>query len=113
MRKSIKAALLSALVFPGCGHLLLRRYRSALALLAISLGALAILLNDAIKQANAIATKILANEIPLDAQAISDSVEAASRASNSSAATIAMWILSACWLIGIIDAYRIGRNEVQ
>jgi hypothetical protein len=113
MKKSIKAALFSALAFPGCGHFILRHYRSGVALLAISLGALAIVMSDAIKQANIIANKILASEIPLDAQTITDSVEAANHAASSPAATIAMWVLSACWLVGIVDAYRIGRNAPQ
>lgn len=111
MKKSVKAALLSALVFPGCGHFVLRRYKTACALLLVTLVTLGVLIDDAMTQAKIITDKILANEIPLDPQAISDSVMAATAGGDSLLVSAATWALTIAWLIGIIDAYRVGRDQ--
>ena len=111
MKKSVKAALLSALVFPGCGHFILRRYKTACVLLLVTLATLAILIDDAISKAKMLTDKILATDIPLDPQAISDSVTALTSGGDSLAVSIATWALLICWLIGIVDAYRIGRDQ--
>jgi hypothetical protein len=110
MNTSIKAALLSALVFPGCGQLWLRRYRSGGALLAVTLLALVFVVRYAVQQATLIADKIIAGEIPLDAQVIAQRVSAIVDNPDSSAVNAAAWVIVACWLIGIVDAYRAGRS---
>lgn len=112
MQKPIKAALFSALIFPGCGHFLLRCYRTGLVLLAITLAALGFILNYAITQAQIIADQILANELPLDPVLIAERVSAATSAGNSPANHIAMNVLIVCWIIGIVDSYRLGRRDL-
>ena len=111
MQKSIKAALYSALIFPGCGHFLLRCYRTGLALLAITLVALGVILNYAMTQAHIIADQILANELPLDPVLIAERVSAATHGGDSPANHLAMSVLIVCWIIGIIDSYRVGRRD--
>lgn len=113
MQKSIKAALFSALIFPGCGHFLLRCYRTGFALLAITLAALGLMLNYALTQARIIADQILANELPIDPVLIAERVSAATRGANSPENRIAMTVLIVCWIIGIVDSYRIGRRAPQ
>ncbi|MDB6062726.1 MAG: hypothetical protein JWM78_2829 [Verrucomicrobiaceae bacterium] len=110
MKKSTQAVLLSVLAFPGCGHLVLRHFRAAVALLVISLAALAIIINAAMQQATVVANKILANEIPLDPDAITQAIAEATRSGDSISVTVATWVLFIVWVIGVADAYRIGKK---
>lgn len=99
MKKSTKAALLSALVFPGTGHLYLKKYLPGLILAGISLVALYLLMADTLDQAYRIANQIAqGNNVDLL------TVEA------DSSAGLAGWVLLICWVLGIIDAHRLGRR---
>jgi hypothetical protein len=113
VQKSIQAALFSALIFPGCGHFWLRRYRTGVVLLAITVTALGFLLNYAMTQAQLIADQILAGDLPLDPVLIAERVSAATRGAYSPANRYALAALLVCWIIGIVDSYRLGRNDSQ
>jgi hypothetical protein len=111
MKKSTKAALWSGLLFPGAGHFFLKRYRRGFLLLSITLAALVIIIRDALDQALAIADKIQSGAIPLDAQIISQSIEEAANTAASLPVNVAWLITIVCWVIALIDAFRIGRQE--
>jgi hypothetical protein len=108
MTKPIKAALLSGLVFPGIGHLVLKQYVRGSLLLLVALVAMWALLNVAFQQAQTIVDRIVSGEIPLDTGAISAVVANSSSDSDSTISSISMFVFLACWLIGIIDSYRVG-----
>src|SRR5689334_13423788 len=108
MKNSGKAALLSALVLPGTGHLYLKHYRRAVVLMLIAVSALSIIVVRAVRQARMIADKILSGEIAPDPAAIAAQIDAAGSATDSTQVGIAYWALIVCWLIGIADAYRLG-----
>jgi hypothetical protein len=108
VRYSTKAALLSGLVFPGVGHLYLRRYLRG-ALLAAAAAALSyFIISVAVDSAFDIAGKIQSGDVPLNAESISALASKASQATENSTdiATTALFVL---WLIGIVDSYREGR----
>lgn len=109
MKLSNKAALLSGIVCPGAGHLLLKYYWRGMSLLTISLLALGVIMTKALQQATVLADKIANGEIPLDADVISAKVAEASSGDGSALSNIAWWIFFACWVIGILDAYRLGK----
>jgi len=108
MSKSIKAALLSGLVFPGIGHLVLKHYVRGSLLLLVALAAMTALLNVAFRQAQTIVDRIVSGEIPLDTGAISAVVTNSSDDLGSTISSISVYVFLACWLIGIIDSYRVG-----
>ena len=110
MKKSTKAALLSGLIFPGIGHVALRKYLRGLILIATSLAALSILMARAYQHAQLIANRILSGEISMDTEAISQAVAASADASDSLVGNILVGVLAVCWLAGIIDSYRIGAS---
>ena len=110
MKPSAKALLLSALVFPGAGHVYLKRYATGVVLIAIAAIATYSLLADAVHVAFAISDKITSGDVPLDANAISTMVERQSQQVVTSS-TIATYALGLSWLIGIIDSYRIGLMQ--
>jgi len=111
MKKSTKAVLLSALVFPGSGHIYLKKYITATVLLSAALGSLYYLITKAVERAMQIAEKIKNGEVQLDVVVITELVEKPLSASETQAQFIATSILIICWLAGIIDTYRIGRKQ--
>jgi hypothetical protein len=108
VRYSIKAALLSGLVFPGVGHLYLRRYLRGVLLVAGAAALSYFIVSVAVDSAFDIAGKIQNGDVPMNAESISGLVSQASRASESST-DIATWALFALWVVGIVDSYREGR----
>ena len=111
MKRSIKAALLSALVFPGAGHLMLKKYPAAAALAtATGAGAYA-LIAQAVDIALAISNKIQSGEIGLDPIQITTAINQHTSVAQSQTANIATWVIIIAWVIGIVDAYRLGHRE--
>ena len=111
MKPSIKAALLSALVFPGAGHLLLKKYPVAAALAtAAGMGAY-VLMTQAFDIALTISAKIQNGEIPLDPIQIITAINQHISMAQSQTASIATWVIIIAWVIGIVDAYRLGDRE--
>jgi|SRR5215471_1372875 len=108
MSYSIKAALLSGLVFPGVGHLYLKRWLRGCLLAAGAAVVTYFLVSVAVNSAMDIAAKIEGGGVPLDAAAISALVSKASQ-KNERSTDIATVILLALWAIGIVDSYREGR----
>lgn len=106
MKTSTKALLLSALVFPGAGHFVLKLPGRALALLAVAALSGAHYLRLAVQQALAIADGIERGAIALDAAAI----EQAIRQTHAQSMTVAGYVFVACWLVGIVDAARVGQR---
>lgn len=110
MKRSTTAVLWSALVLPGAGHLYLKRFRRGIALMAISLACLWIIGDSVMQQASVVLDRLGSEGGALDAGQISDLVTQASSSSGSTAATVATFVLAGCWLIGMIDAYRLGKG---
>ena len=108
VKYSTKAALLSGLVFPGLGHLYLRRYWRGVLLAAGAAAVCYFLVSIAVSSAVDIAGKIEGGDVPLNAEAISAMVSKASQR-NERSTDIATVVLLALWAIGIVDSYREGR----
>jgi hypothetical protein len=110
VKSSIKAALISALVYPGAGHLYLKKYFAAAIIIVIASVALFIILSNAIAAAQFVSDKIVSGEIPADVAAISEAVtqQLATDSQSIANATIAIGL---AWLFGIIDSFRIGMKK--
>ena len=111
MKQSYKAALFSALVYPGSGHLVLKQYPMGLFLAGTATACLGALVYRAFAIAGAISDKILMGEIPLDIASINDEISMQMAAGSSTMITIATWLLVFCWLAGTADAFRLGRRQ--
>lgn len=110
MSRSTNAVLLSALVLPGAGHLYLKHFRRGIALIAISLVCLWIFVNRVMRQASTVLEKLESEGAVLDAGQLSDLVTQTSNSSGSAAVTVATLVLVGCWVLGIADAYRLGKT---
>jgi hypothetical protein len=113
MNTSTKAALLSALVFPGAGHLLLKKYVMAALLAAVTMVGAYLLISQAVFIALVIADKINRGEIALDPERIAAAIELYTTAAQSQTADMAVYAVAAAWLVGVIDSFRQGRNARQ
>jgi len=113
MKKSIKAALYSGLLFPGTGHFSLKRYLRGLIFFVPATTALLIIANNSIQKALAIVDKIEQGAIPLDVQTISNLVSAAPTGAELYMLSAAQWIIAGCWIISIVDSYRLGKIADQ
>lgn len=110
MSRPTIAALLSALVMPGAGHLYLRHPWRGVALIAISLACLWLILDSAMQQAAAVVDRLEAEGGALDPARISELVAQTSNGAGSTLVTLATLVLAGCWLFGIVDAWRLGKR---
>jgi len=111
MNKSTKAALLSGLIFPGIGHFVLKQHLRGLILLVTATGATAVVVSTVVKQAVSIIDRVKSGEIVVDAMTVTDMVAQSSDATSTGAGSTAMIVLLICWLFGIVDSYRLGREQ--
>jgi hypothetical protein len=111
MSQALKVALISAFVFPGSGHLLLKQYVRGTLLAGVSIACTWVLLSIAMEKAQQISLRIQSGEIPLDANRIMAEISQLVAGSNTLQADVATYVLITCWVVGTIDAYRAGRLQ--
>ena len=112
MKRSTKAALLSALVFPGAGHFYLKRHIVGIVLTGAALASISLIVSEAIDRAMRIAGEIQLGEGAVDVAAITELLS--NQASDAGPLMdIATAVLIGAWFIGIVDAYRLGRAECK
>ena len=106
LSRRTQALLLSALVFPGSGHFLLKRKARGCLFLVPALLALVIVLRQIMARLDQIMAQVNSGALPLDVQLIVDRVDALS-ASDGPAMTVAVGVLAACWLGSLLDTMLI------
>jgi hypothetical protein len=111
MKNSMKGALLSGLVFPGLGQIALKHYWRGFTLVLAVMAGLYIMIVTAVQQAYAILDTIEAEGGMPDSDTISQAAAQAVAASDSPMITVVSVLIIVCWIVGIIDAYRIGKQK--
>ena len=111
MKSSVKGALLSGLVFPGLGQIALKRYKRGVLIIAATLASLFGLVAKGVQLALAILEKIQSEGGAIDMTAISEAANQASTPSGSLIFNLVFLLVILCWVIGIVDAYLIGRKK--
>jgi hypothetical protein len=89
MKKSIKVALLSGLVFPG----------------------LSVIVVVATRRALSVVDSMTSGEIPVDAGAITELASSSMSGADNSLVNYSLVVLGVCWIVGIIDSYRLGSSQ--
>lgn len=112
MKKPMKAALLSAFLYPGAGHFFLKKYTLAGIFSCTFSVPLYFIISEIMVKAEQIVEQITKGEIPLDIAAISASLSNSITGANAQELNIKMYALAIIWIIGIIDAYRLGRTNI-
>lgn len=110
MSKSVTAALWSGLVFPGAGHLFLKSYGRGIGLIVVSAISLSIIVSHAAEQALAVVAKIQADGGNIDPSRILEMASQGSASADTQSFNIAMIVFMVCWIVGVVDAYRLGKR---
>jgi len=111
MSNSLKAALLSGLVFPGIGQVVLKRYRRGVVLMLIVLACLFIIVAKAVQQAFSILKQIELAGGTINVDAILNVATQSSTNSDSLLFNSILLLIIVCWILGVVDAYRIGKKR--
>lgn len=110
MKKTTLVTLFSLLVFPGAGHLILKRYLLATGFIVSSLYILFGFVQTVHDKMQSVADKVVKGEIPLEIVAINEAVLDQEIFSDPSL-SFSGYFLLIIWLIAAFDAYRIAKNE--
>ena len=109
MTHSLRAVLLSGLIFPGLGQWLLgHRMRAVVFMLTVSI-CLIVIVHSATQQAYAVLDQLQAAGGALDLTTISDAATQATRNIDNSVVHLTLIALMLVWVVGMVDAYRMGR----
>jgi hypothetical protein len=111
MNNSLKGALLSGLVFPGLGQVVLKHYKRGAVIMLAVLVSLSVVVVKAVQHALAILEKIQSEGGVIDMSTISKAATQGSTSSGSLIFKIALLLIIHCWIIGAVDAYRIGKKK--
>ena len=111
MKNSIKGAFLSGVVFPGLGQVILRHYKRGAVIMFTVLVSLSVVIVIAVQNALAILEKIGSEGGTISMSTISNAATQASTASESLIFKLLLLLITFCWIIGTVDAYRIGKKK--
>ena len=111
MKKTSKAVLLTAFVFPGLGHYLFRRYLSAVILVGVSLVLLFFLISTAIERALVISDKILNGEVQPGLIEITQLASESSAGDDVSLVGYVSTALLVVWIVALLDIFRLSRSS--
>lgn len=112
MNRSTTAVVLSALVLPGAGQLYLKHVWRGMVFIGVSLACLWLIVVRTMQQASAVLAQMESQGGALDAAQLAGWMGQTQGGSGSMAATMAVWVLFVCWVVGIIDTHRLGKREL-
>lgn len=101
---------MSGLVFPGYGQFVLKHYIRGIALMLLGSACLVVIGMKVLQQTFIVLEKIEYGGGAIDMSEILNAVNLVDTTSGDSVYRFASLLLLFCWIIGIIDAYRIGRK---
>jgi len=110
MGQTIKAVLLSALVFPGAGHLAVKKPVRGLVLLGISLFCAYLILSTVFSISKELGGKIESGAIPYDPEQLTQLVTEKVSIGDYQYVSYAVIVFMMCWIFGVIDSFRWGRK---
>lgn len=112
MKKTTKVTLLSAFVFPGAGHLYLKKYPPAIGFIAAFSYLLSIIISVLMEKTEKISVLIMEGKIPLEVDAITQALteQGANVAQQSNFTSYALLFI---WLFATLDAYRIAKQNTE
>lgn len=111
MNNSLKGAFLSGLVFPGLGQIVLKHYKRGAVIMLTVLLSLSVIVIKAVQKAFTILEKIESKGGTIDINTISNAATQVSTTSDSLIFSFALLLIIFCWIIGVVDAFRIGKKK--
>ena len=101
---------MSGLIFPGVGHLYLKRYAHGIMLFAGAASAIYYLVTVVVTTALEVVKKIQSSGTQADMSVITDLVSQQSSGAEQ-ATNVAMIAFVVFWVMGVADSYRQGRAD--
>lgn len=111
MNNSLKGAFWSGLIFPGLGQVVLKHYKRGAVIMLAVLAGLTVIVVQAVQKAFIILEKIEPAGGAIDMNTIFDAASQASTHSDSLIFSFAVLWVTFCWIIGVVDAYKIGKKK--
>lgn len=111
MKSSLKGALLSGLVFPGLGQVVLGAKTRGWALIVAAILCLGVIVASATHKALRILDTLAQEGRPLDIESITEAAERASTTTGTVVFNLVFLVLIGCWLFSIVDAWRSGAVQ--
>ena len=111
MTNAIKGVLLSALVFPGLGQIVLKRYQRGVVLMLATVAGLVVIVAKATWEARRILETIESGGGVIDQDAMSRAIAQATSSSGNLAFNLLLVAIALCWIYAAVDAYRIGKQQ--
>lgn len=109
MKAKTKAALISALLFPGLGHFVLKRAMRGCLFIVPTLLAIGVLLRTTLALADQLVAEIQSGALPFDIPLIMERISAAGN--DDPTTNAASLVILVCWLGSIIDAWWLERRN--
>ena len=110
MKNAIKGVLLSGLVLPGLGQVVLKIYKRGIALMLLVLIAFISIVVNASRQAFVVLEKVAAEGGAVDMESISHAASQATTTGDHLLLNVALLLILVCWLVSVVDAYTTGRK---
>ena len=111
MNNSLKGAFLSGLIFPGLGQIVLKHYKRGAVIMLTVLVSLSVVVVRAVQHALAILERIESEGGAINMSTVSNAATQASTTSGSLTFNLVLMLIILCWIIGVVDAYRIGKKK--
>ncbi len=109
MKNSLKGAFLSGLIFPGLGQISLKHYKRGIVIMLTVLVGMSVFIVKAVQHALGILEKIESQGGAISISTISNAATQASTTSGNLTFNLVLLLVIICWIIGVVDAYRIGK----
>jgi len=111
MKNSLKGAFWSGLIFPGLGQVVLKHYKRGAVIMLMVLVGMSIVVVKAVHSALAILENIESEVGAISMSSISNAATQASTTSGSLTFNLVLLFTILCWIFGVVDAYRIGKEQ--
>jgi TM2 domain-containing membrane protein YozV len=109
MKAKTKAALISALLFPGLGHFVLKRAMRGCLFIVPTLLAIGLLLRTTLALADQLVAEIQSGALPFDIPLIMERISATG--GDDAATNAASLVILVCWVGSIADAWWLERGK--
>jgi len=110
MNNAIKGMLLSGLVLPGLGQVVLKSYKRGIAIMLLVLIALITIVVSASRKALVILEKVATEGGAVDMESISNAASQATTTADHLLFNLSWLLILVCWLVGVVDAYTTGKK---
>lgn len=110
MKNTYKGVLISGLLYPGLGQITLKKYKRGIVLILVTTICILAFVMSATQMTFTVLEKIQAEGGIIDMETISNAAVQTVAGADSGIMTFSLLLIIVAWIIGIIDAYLIGKK---